>query len=112
MCSCREDESKEDNEHFGTAAALKAFYHGNSQPETSDVVKIQAYLNGTDAIKDVSPQFIENVKIAIDKYQDNILVMAMLKSVVSEWNMFESHNFTKHSEGKHSENDFIFRWDF
>ncbi|XP_037049880.1 uncharacterized protein LOC119084134 [Bradysia coprophila] len=82
MCSCQKDESKEDNESFELAATLKAFYHGNRQPETSDVVKIQGYLNGTDAIKDISPQFTENVKIVIDKYQDNILVMTMMKSIM------------------------------
>lgn len=90
MCSCSKDESNADKENFALAAALKAFYYGNRQSEASYVEKIRAYLNGTDAIKDISPQFVENVKIAIDKYQDNILVMGLLRSLVSEWNMLQS----------------------
>lgn len=83
MCSGQKDESNED-EKFKLAAAIKAFYNRNGEPETSDIVKIKTYLNGSDAIKDISPQFVENVNIVLEKYQDNILVMALLKSIVSE----------------------------
>lgn len=110
MCSCSKDESKEEdsNEQFKLAAALRRFYHGNKGLEVSDVEKIQTYLNGTDAIKDVSPQFVENVKIAMDKYQDNILVMGILKSIVSEQNVI----YTLLLQSQWNEVHFAFRWDF
>lgn len=80
MCSCRKDESNKDNE----------------KSETSVPAIFQAYLNETeDAIKNVSPQFVENVKIVIEKYQDNILVMTMLVHNVSEQNMLTSQLFVK-----------------
>lgn len=82
MCSGANDESNDD-ESYKLAAALKAFYHRNSEP-TNDILKIQSYLNGSDAIKDISPQFASNVNIILEKYQNDIYVIPMLKSIVSE----------------------------
>lgn len=83
MCSGANDESNEE-ENYKLAATLKAFYHRNSEPTTSDILKIQSYLNGSDAIKDISPQFATNVNIILEKYQNDIYVIPMLKSIVSE----------------------------
>lgn len=51
------------------------------------VAKIQAYLHGSDghSIKDMSPQFIENVNNVLEKYQNNNYVLFHLYSIVSEF---------------------------
>lgn len=49
-----------------------------------DIVLIQNCLNGSDAVKDISPQFVENVYNVLDKYQNNIFVANMLRDIVNE----------------------------
>lgn len=85
MCSGFEHGTSKHNEKFKLPAVMQVIYHGNRKSEISDAVKIQTYLNGSVAIKNISPQFIENVNIVLEKYQDNIYVMAMLTDIVSEF---------------------------
>lgn len=55
--------------------------------EMPSVAKIQAYLNGSDGhvIKDMSPQFIENVNNVLEKFQNNNYVVYHLYAIVSEF---------------------------
>lgn len=50
----------------------------------SEFLEIQKYLNGTDAIKDVSPQFVKNVYTIFEKFQDNVFVKKQIKGMVSK----------------------------
>lgn len=69
----------------------------NNEDQTSDVEKIQSYLNGSEAIKDISPQFVENVNIILEKYENNTFVTLYMIGIVSE-KYFENDNYCNHRE--------------
>lgn len=76
MCLSLKDENSKETPDI--KADIEAHLYGN------DILKIQNYLNGSDAIKEISPQFVEDVNIVLEKYQNNTFVITVLKGVVSE----------------------------
>lgn len=78
------DKNDEDIKWAKMMEIHKAIFKENENLETPDIVKIQRHLNGSDAVKDVSPQFVENVNIVLEKYQNNTFVTYMIEGIVSE----------------------------
>lgn len=83
MCSSSKDDDAKEKSRLleNSKAAVK-----RRDAENPSVAKLKTYLDGCDghAIKDISPQFIENVNNVLEKYQNNNYVLSHLYSIVSE----------------------------
>lgn len=80
MCSSSKDDSDEERSRFVEIIRDGVRMRNAKNPSAA---KIQAYLQGH-AIKDISPQFIENVNNVLEKYQNNNFVLLQLTRIVSE----------------------------
>lgn len=49
------------------------------------ISELDTFLNGSDAIKDINPEFIEDMKIILEKIEDNLYVTALVLDIVSEY---------------------------
>lgn len=46
---------------------------------------LDTYLDGNDALKDINPEFIEDVKFILEKFDDNLYVTGHMLTMVSRF---------------------------
>lgn len=78
ICQCLDEHTK---------TKIYKDYHSYSDPND--------YLNGSYAIKDISPQFVEDVQLILEKFDNNTYVTSKILAVVSDFFRRYKKNETK-----------------
>lgn len=84
MCSSSEVGKASDKLSPDIIEQAKA-YVKRRDSNNPNAAKIRVYLHGNDSIKDISPQFVENVNNVLEKYENNTFVLYTLSNMVSEF---------------------------